>query len=338
MGVKGLWQLLAIASRYVRLEELQTQRLAVDISLWLTQFAKIAAQQDSSSTQDLNQTNVLPLHIAGMLRRISKLLFLGIRPVFVYDGPAPSLKRTTLAARRRQREDAAQNFQRAAERLLLKRLQLSRIQTQGGVEATAPAEDAPPRVLTPEEKFWEEARAAAAAGEPDALPPVLEESDSEESLIVPDLEQLDEATLTQLPLELQKRILRQLRSRAQYQMHARILDSVVQDHQSRALAEAILDPYHSLRALQARSQSSVQSVPQGLEEEPDSALESVKNQTFPDSKAFDEDTGISHQLQARRRNLPAVHPSSEPAARLSLVCLGFLFPDTPGAHDSIFLH
>lgn len=35
-------------------------------------------------------------HVLGFLRRISKLLFHGIKPVFVFDGGAPVLKRMTL--------------------------------------------------------------------------------------------------------------------------------------------------------------------------------------------------------------------------------------------------
>ena len=32
-------------------------------------------------------------HILGFLRRITKLLFYGIKPVFVFDGGAPAIKR-----------------------------------------------------------------------------------------------------------------------------------------------------------------------------------------------------------------------------------------------------
>lgn len=35
-------------------------------------------------------------HILGFLRRINKLLFHGIKPVFVFDGGAPTLKRNTI--------------------------------------------------------------------------------------------------------------------------------------------------------------------------------------------------------------------------------------------------
>jgi hypothetical protein len=37
-------------------------------------------------------------HVLGFLRRISKLLFYGIKPVFVFDGGAPALKRATIVS------------------------------------------------------------------------------------------------------------------------------------------------------------------------------------------------------------------------------------------------
>lgn len=37
-------------------------------------------------------------HVVGFLRRICKLLFYGIKPVFVFDGGAPALKRMTIVS------------------------------------------------------------------------------------------------------------------------------------------------------------------------------------------------------------------------------------------------
>ncbi|KAJ2922364.1 hypothetical protein H1R20_g14740, partial [Candolleomyces eurysporus] len=61
-------------------------------------------------------------HVLGFLRRISKLLFYGIRPVFVFDGGAPALKRSTLNERRKKKSGAAVSHAKLAEKLLAAQL------------------------------------------------------------------------------------------------------------------------------------------------------------------------------------------------------------------------
>ncbi len=39
-------------------------------------------------------------HLLGLFHRVCKLLFYRIKPIFVFDGPPPALKRQTLARRR----------------------------------------------------------------------------------------------------------------------------------------------------------------------------------------------------------------------------------------------
>lgn len=58
-------------------------------------------------------------HLVGFFRRICKLLFLRTKPVFVFDGGTPALKRRTVIARRRQRENAQTKIRKTAEKLLL---------------------------------------------------------------------------------------------------------------------------------------------------------------------------------------------------------------------------
>ncbi|KAI9028641.1 hypothetical protein DFJ74DRAFT_592101, partial [Hyaloraphidium curvatum] len=91
MGVKSLWSLLEPVARPTRLESLRNKRLAVDASIWLHQFMQ--AMKDGAG-------NPLPgAHILGFFRRICKLLFWNIKPVFVFDGGVPVLKRKTITPR-----------------------------------------------------------------------------------------------------------------------------------------------------------------------------------------------------------------------------------------------
>jgi len=109
MGVKSLWSLLTPVGRPVmhvnssgfvyqtcsrrlsrRLETMEGKVMAIDSSIWLYQF---------QATMRDKEGNVLNnAHVLGFLRRICKLLFYGIKPVFVFDGGAPVLKRSTLVS------------------------------------------------------------------------------------------------------------------------------------------------------------------------------------------------------------------------------------------------
>lgn len=57
-------------------------------------------------------------HVVGFFRRICKLLYFGIKPVFVFDGGAPVLKRQTVMGRKRRREGRREDAVRTAGRLL----------------------------------------------------------------------------------------------------------------------------------------------------------------------------------------------------------------------------
>ncbi|XP_031381890.1 DNA repair protein UVH3 isoform X1 [Punica granatum] len=119
MGVQGLWELLAPVGRRVSVETLAGKKLAIDASIWLVQFMK--AMRDEKGEMVRNA------HLLGFFRRICKLLFLRTKPVFVFDGGTPALKRRTVIARRRQRENAQAKIRKTAEKLLLNHLKSLRL-------------------------------------------------------------------------------------------------------------------------------------------------------------------------------------------------------------------
>ncbi|KAJ3837305.1 PIN domain-like protein [Lentinula raphanica] len=110
MGVKSLWTLLTPVGRPVMLENMEGKVVAIDSSIWIYQFQATMRAKDGRA--------LVNAHILGFLRRICKLLFYGMKPVFVFDGGAPALKRETLNDRRKKKSGAAASHVKLAERLL----------------------------------------------------------------------------------------------------------------------------------------------------------------------------------------------------------------------------
>lgn len=58
------------------------------------------------------------------MRRICRLLYFGIKPIFVFDGDFPALKKKTIELRRKNRGKEEQGaLQKRAEKLIAKALQ-----------------------------------------------------------------------------------------------------------------------------------------------------------------------------------------------------------------------
>ncbi|ESZ92464.1 hypothetical protein SBOR_7127 [Sclerotinia borealis F-4128] len=110
MGVTGLWTIVQPCARPTPLPALNRKRLAVDASIWIYQFLKAVRDKEGNALRNS--------HIVGFFRRICKLLFHGIKPVFVFDGGAPILKRQTVLGRKRRREGRREDAVRTAGRLL----------------------------------------------------------------------------------------------------------------------------------------------------------------------------------------------------------------------------
>ncbi|AMD19859.1 HCL292Cp [Eremothecium sinecaudum] len=110
MGVQSLWEILGPTARPVRLESLSNMKMAVDASIWIYQFLKAARDKDGN--------RLLHAHVVGFFRRICKLLYFGIRPVFVFDGGAPLLKRETIRLRKERRQGKRESANVRAKKLL----------------------------------------------------------------------------------------------------------------------------------------------------------------------------------------------------------------------------
>lgn len=66
------------------------QKKIVDISIWLHQVVK--------GFQDSNGATLPHAHLLGLFHRLCKLMYYRIRPVFVFDGGVPPLKRETIVS------------------------------------------------------------------------------------------------------------------------------------------------------------------------------------------------------------------------------------------------
>ncbi|XP_015414690.1 PREDICTED: DNA repair protein complementing XP-G cells isoform X2 [Myotis davidii] len=121
MGVQGLWKLLECSGRPVSPETLEGKILAVDISIWLNQALK--------GVRDRHGNAIENAHLLTLFHRLCKLLFFRIRPIFVFDGDAPLLKKQTLAKRRQKKDLATSDSKKTTEKLLKTFLKRQAIKT-----------------------------------------------------------------------------------------------------------------------------------------------------------------------------------------------------------------
>lgn len=109
MGIKQLSSLLkkvtpASLDEWHSVDDYRGKTLAIDASPCLYQCLTT-----SPNVGEENDTS----HVSGLLRRTVRLLELGIKPVFVFDGEAPNLKQRTLSKRTELRAKSQEQLEQA---------------------------------------------------------------------------------------------------------------------------------------------------------------------------------------------------------------------------------
>ena len=94
------------------LEALRGRTVAVDGNLELYQFLSIMRTRDGQPLQD--SKGRITSHLNGLMFRTTRLIAdYDIRPVFVFDGPPPELKRDEIRKRREAREKSQREYEAA---------------------------------------------------------------------------------------------------------------------------------------------------------------------------------------------------------------------------------
>ena len=100
-----------IPKKEIRLEQLQGKTLAVDAFNTIYQFLANIRQLDGTPLMD-NKGNVTS-HLSGLFYRTINLMQLGIKPVFVFDGKPPKLKRKESQRRESRKQVAQEKYETA---------------------------------------------------------------------------------------------------------------------------------------------------------------------------------------------------------------------------------
>ena len=103
-----------VEKQKTELEFLTGRRIAFDAFNNLYQFLSIIRQADGTPLMD--STGKVTSHLSGLFYRTIKLVEIGIKPVFVFDGESPELKTKTKQQRREVRENSQKKWDEALSR------------------------------------------------------------------------------------------------------------------------------------------------------------------------------------------------------------------------------
>ncbi|CAO2831179.1 unnamed protein product [Amaranthus hypochondriacus] len=118
MGIKGLTKLLADNApkcmKEQKFESYFNRKIAIDASMSIYQFLIVVGRTGTEMLT--NEAGEVTSHLQGMFSRTIRLLEAGIKPVYVFDGLPPDLKKQELAKRYAKRADATDDLTDAIEK------------------------------------------------------------------------------------------------------------------------------------------------------------------------------------------------------------------------------
>jgi len=103
-----------IIKKSIDIDDLSGKVLAIDTFNMLYQFLTTIRQRDGSVLTDSN--GKVTSHLIGLFSRTIKFMQKGIKPVFVFDGEAPELKKAERERRRNIKEEAKKQYEVAKKR------------------------------------------------------------------------------------------------------------------------------------------------------------------------------------------------------------------------------
>jgi len=119
MGIQGLTKVIADKSPDAITEgdikNFFGRKIAIDASMSLYQFLIAVRPDETGQFTLMNSAGETTSHLQGMFYRTVRLLQNGMKPFFVFDGKAPTLKSGELAKRSKKKHDAEKNLEEAKE-------------------------------------------------------------------------------------------------------------------------------------------------------------------------------------------------------------------------------
>lgn len=108
-----------VKGKAIAIEDLSGRSVAIDAFNTLYQFLSMIRQPDGTPLMD--RDGRVTSHLSGLFHRTVALLQVGVKPVYVFDGKPPELKKKTLEERRAAKEDAEREWKKAVEKGDMKR-------------------------------------------------------------------------------------------------------------------------------------------------------------------------------------------------------------------------